>query len=332
MEHEPLTTPIGKKNADLWKAYKEVRDEYAAKEAALSTTAVAQAKQAGDAVEVAEAVDVAGIVASVENVVAGLQAAKGTFDELNKAIDAKKDELEEVHGIEVEVNTLVAVVDAKDRLVEERTEKAQEILRDAKEEAERIADNAHAESNSLVREAAEADALADRNRRRSEEEWQYTFQRNTKAQLDKVADNIAAQKKELAERVSEVDEREAQADEIQAKIDELTDKLEVAEVAAQERVAVAVEEAIAKTRRSEGFSKTMIEKDLNSKLAIANAKIEGLESQVADLQDRLERADSQIASANERVTNIATSAMQSGADAATIAELHKIAAGSGNKK
>lgn len=332
MEHEPLRSRVGKSATKIWEAYQEVLEELQQKEEVSSTTVVAEAKKIGDAIKLAKSVDVDALVDRLNTIANGLKEAKDTFNELEVAIDAKKDELKSVHELEVDVNALVAVVATKDRLVKERIEMADEIVSKAEEKANEVLATSQKKIEELEKTAQEAYELAERDRKRKQEEWEYNFQRNSRSQMDVIDDNITTKTKALKEREDAVTEREEKADKLQGEIDDLQSKLDSIEEKTLARIEVAVEEAIAKTKKSEGFHKMMVEKGLKADLDIAHAKIESLEKQNTDLQIRLEKADAQISAANDRITAIATGALKAGADAQTVAKVAEVAAGAGTKK
>lgn len=332
MEHQPLKSPVGKKNTQIWEAYQEVLEELRAKESVPDTTAVAKAERLAHAVETAEKIEVDPVVASVETMVEGLLRAKDTFDELKTAIDAKKEELERVHRIEAEANSLAALIAIKDGLVSERTERAAAILQDAKDEAEKILLEAKESMDTLRKEFDLQLAEDARQQRRRTEEWEYSFERKRREQLDSVQDEIDAKLKALAAREEEVSEREALADKLLAEVDDLKDRLEAAEEKTLARIAAAVEEAKDKAEKSAQIQKSFAEKQLKAEIGVLMTKNENLQELVGDLRQRLDRAENQVQAANDRVSTMATNALKAGADAATVARVSEIAAGAGSKK
>jgi len=76
----------------------------------------------------------------------------------------------------------------------------------------------------------------------------------------------------------------------------------------------------------------MAEKELRGEMAVLQSRNESLQSLVDDLRERLTRAEDQVQAANGRVTEIATSAFKRDADAATVAKVSEIAAGSQKSK
>ena len=332
MEHKPLKSKVGKKNSELWEAYQEVLAELMAKEEVPSTEAVAQAKKLGEAIKVANNVDVEAIIANLDGLTKGLQDAKGVFTNLNTAIDSKKAELKEVHDLEAETNSLVAIVAAKDKLVAEKKTLAEEILQQAKERAEEIEKEAEEAASRLEEELADKERESEKQRQRVQAEWEYAFERACQKKQDDFKDDLRAQAKVLEEREAVVSEREANAEKLNATVKELEKKIEIDKANEQARINTAIESAVAKAKEKAEDEKSMVIKGYEAKLTIANSRIEDQNGFIAELRQRLDKAEAMVASANDKVTAIATGALKAGADAATITKISEIAAGGGQKK
>lgn len=332
MEHQELKSHVGKKATVIWDAYQEVLAELKKKEGIASTTAVSASKRKAQAINMAEKVNIDDVGEAVENLVAGLQEAKATFLDLKEAIDAKKKELKEVHDLEAEVNSLVAVMATKDKLVKDREEYASEILKQAKDEVAVIIKKANEEANAIA-EASKAKSIEDEKaRKRIQDEWEYSFQRSKKAKIDLLADEIDSKNKQLTERELAISLREEKQEEVEAEIEELKDKLLAAENATTDLIEAAVAKAKASADKSFAFQKQLIEKEYKGQLAVLESDNKSLHAQVVELSRRLDRAENQVQAANDKVTAIATGALQAAGDKATIAKVSEIAAGSQSKK
>ena len=333
MEHEELPNKVGKSATKIWEAYQEVLAELKAKEAAPpSIAAVAEAQKAEAAIKLAREVDVDTTATTAETIATGLREAKAEFDEVEAAIEKAKAELENVHGIQVEADSLAALVAAKDRLVAEREEKARVILDGAREEAAQVKEDAQAEADKLRADAQEADRLAEQARQRTQAEWDYDFGRKKKQAIDEVQDAIDVKRKSLDEREAHLVEREKDADEKDAKIADLESTIESMKADTQSKVDAALEEGKKKAERSFGFQKQIIEKDHEGKLRVLEAANESLKERLVEMQSRLASAEAQVSKASERVTEIATASLKAQGDKETISKVAEVAAGAGQKK
>jgi len=343
MEHQELKTMVGVKAKDIWKAYREVIEELKVNEAVASTIATAQAKKTESAIEAAKKVDSEDIATSLVQIAEGIHEAKATYNDLETAIAAKKQELKEVHDLEAEVNSFVAVVTAKDKLVAERTETAKTILEDAKAEAEKtkteaqevaVAIKADSEADKLKfeKEFEEKKKETEKEQERAKADWEYEFKRIGKGRMDSFNDDLKVKSRDMEERELKLREREEEADAKDKEIEVLKGQIDALESNTVSRIAAAVESAKADAKKSAAIEKTMVEKHYEAKLEVAQTANQALTAQLEETRKRLDKAEAQIQNANDRVTQIATGALQAGADAKTISRVAEIAAGSNQKK
>ena len=332
MEHEELKSKVGKSATKIWDAYQEVLDELKAVETTASIASSAENLKTEAAIAAAEGVDVEATANILETVARGLREAKAEFDEVNAAIEAKKAELENVHGVQAEADSLAALVAAKDRLVSERTEKAAEILAEANEQAAEIRQAAADEARESRETVSEADAAALQARDRTQAEWEYDFKRKKQAQIDEVGDIIAKRLKALKEQEDAVKEREAEANEKDGEIADLKTKVESMENDLPAKLDAAREEGEKKAAKSFGFQKTIIEKDHEGRINVLEGANAALKERLMEMQSRLAAAEAQVNAAGQRVTDIATASLKSQGDAATISKVAEVAAASGGKK
>ena len=332
MEHDELKSKVGKSATKIWDAYQEVLDELKAVEATASIASSAEAMKTEAAIAAAESVNVEATAGILETVARGLREAKAEFDEVNAAIEAKKADLDRVHGVQVEADSLAAMVEAKDRLVKERVERAAEIMAEANERAAEIREAAAKEAAETRDEAAKADASAEQLRQRAQAEWDYDFNRKKQAQIDEVGDIIAKRLKVLKEQEDAVKEREAEANEKDGEIADLKTKVESMENDLPAKLDAAREEGEKKAAKSFGFQKTIIEKDHEGRINVLEGANAALKERLMEMQSRLAAAEAQVNAAGQRVTDIATASLKSQGDAATISKVAEVAAASGGKK
>jgi hypothetical protein len=331
MEHQPLKSPIGKKNTQIWEAYQEALKELQEKESVASTTEVAAAQRRQAAIKVAEGLDVDKMTSALEDLALGTAEAIKQFQELNSAIDEKKEELKTVHELEYKANASVALIAAKDKLVKDREEQAESIISEAVETRDRILADAGADAKAIDDAAAHRKAEFEETAKRATEQWAYDFARKKRIDLDSIQDDIDAKMKLLNEREAYITDREQTIQNLDTKIIGLETQLDAKEAAIETRIEAAVKEAVDRANKSGAIAKTMAEKELRGEMAVLQAKNESLEGIAQDLRDRLARAEKRTEDASARVTTIATAALKADADAATVAEVSKIAAGSGQK-
>lgn len=325
MEHKELKSPVGKKASVIWEAYQQVLAELKQKESVPNTTVAAAQERTANALAVADTVDVEKIAHELAGLGEGLKEAREVYQNLQRAIDTKRAELTDVHNLEVEVNSLVAVVETKDALVRERTEQAKTILEEASVRAQEIEGEAQKRADELRGKAVAAWEEEKQRRQRDIDVWEYEFSRKKRSAEDEASDEINARMRSLAEREALQDRLEQENVALKANLDSMDEVVEG-------KIAAAVAVALADAKRSFDAQKGFIERDYKGKIEVLQSKNEGLVYQVEDLIRRLDKAEARIQEANAKVTEIATGALRAGADRETIARVAEVAAGSQSKK
>ena len=221
------------------------------------------------------------------------------YKDLEKAIEIKKSELNEYYGIEKEVDSILALIEAKKAI---EAELDCEYAVKENDWQNKIAD--------LRNEDTETAATLKKERHREEEEYAYNLKRTRQVENDKWADEKATREIVLKARENAVTEREKVVSESEDKLAKLTSEVETIPVliaSAKEeayeaaRKELAKEHAIEKSviEREAKLEKTLLEKELEA-LKEANKR---LETQNADLASKLETAQ-------ERVQTIATESVK----------------------
>lgn len=221
------------------------------------------------------------------------------YKDLEKAIEIKKAELTEYYGIEKEVDSILALIEAK-KAIEAKLDCDYAIKEN--EWQNKIAD--------LKNEYSETEASLKKERQREEEEYSYKLKRERQVENDKWADEKAAREAELAKKESEVvlreeicTKQEIAFEESQKIIAEIPNTIKAAEERGAENATkeLAKQHAIEKSviEREAKLEKTLLEKELEA-LRESNKR---LEAQNADLAAKLETAQ-------ERVQTIATESVK----------------------
>lgn len=236
-----------------------------------------------------------------------------------------------VHDIEIEANTLVALVATKEKMVNIANEQAQTILSDARIQSRDILEAARNEAAKIRAEIDELKQKEKQAREREIDDYEYTFNRDKRAKMDQVKDQIDQKLKELKVRVDEVTAREALANEKDKEISTLTNQILELKASIDKQIGDAVADAQDRTRKSADIAKAMMSKTHEAETSIKDAEIKSLKDQLAAERARLEKATQQVDAANEKVAQMAQSALKAQADTATISKVSEIAAGA-NKK
>lgn len=319
--------------SDIWNAYKaqKVLLDQAGAVAPKTTVEVAEVKKIEKAVTTASTIKVDSISDTVNQLLSSIASATEKYEDIEIAIKAKQAELKDILGLEAEANSLVAIVATKDQLVADKTAEAVEIVNTAREQAANIVDSARDEKTLVNTEIAATKAATLKERARDKEEYDYNFARTKKANEDNLKDSLDAKVKVIVEREEVVTEREDLADDKDAEIDELTNQIEVLNITIDEKIEKAVSKAKDGAATSANIAKSMDRRSHEAEMTIKDARIQTLEEKVSELVSQLTVANKSVLDAQDKVTAIATNALdnQKNTDQVTrIAELNA----TGNKK
>jgi hypothetical protein len=264
--------------------------------------------------------DMDGIRSSVQNTMDAIAVMSEQYSSLNVSITAKRTELKDILGFEVEANSAIALVTAKDAMLAEKAAEAVTIIATAKSEAKDIVSAASQEASDMKATQAKSKA-----------EWEYDFARSSKASKDELQDTLDLRIKAVDERVAEVSAREDVADARDERIATLEDQLATLEESIVERIAAAIDAEKASIAKSAATAKSFSDRAHTQDLAMKDVTIDGLTEKVTDISSQLTKSTELISKANDSVADMARAALTSQGDANTIAKVAEVAAGAGGK-
>jgi hypothetical protein len=315
---------IGSTKKEIYDAYKELLETKTT--APQSTTAVKEAQKIKDATSVADSYDIDDTILLVNAIKTDTERLDKTYENLSIAVEAKKQELKEVHGLEVQANSVAALSIAKDKILSEKNEQAEEIIEAAQVEAQEIIQKAEIRGNEVKQAISRYQEETSRSRKRDEEQYNYEFNRRRQADLDALNDEKASIEKaivvkqdELLERENKIIEQENDFTELVVQVDQLKTQL-VADVAAAKEAGKAQAFGIAKK------DKETQEQIHKAEKSILEAKVSTLQGQVEDLTDRLDDQQERVEDANQRVSDMAQGAFKAQGNAATVEKIAELMA------
>jgi hypothetical protein len=257
------------------------------------------------------------------------------FRNLQKAVEAKEQELREVYGIEKAASTLAALIEAqnqKRRDFETETVQQRDTLT---AEIEETRQTWQKERQAREAELRERDAAERKARDREKEQFDYAFKRDQQALRDKLADEKAGLEKELrlkretgekelAARESVVAEAEAELVTLRTKAAAYPKELETA-------VSQAVKEATEKLKLEAKNREELWKKEFEGERNVLTTRIESLEKTGKDLAEQNARMGKQLESAYQKVQEIAEKTIESAGHAKSLADLQKLLVEQGRK-
>lgn len=322
----------------IWKAYKKVREALEGKAGSVSNPkADLEAKRKN---EIVGKVDKLDSVEGIEISIGSLKRAIGSsldaisadlvtnikdFQDVQEAIKVQKAKLKELFDIEEEAYALIALVNTKEQLaadydasMEAKKKELEAVLSDLKDKISQTRED-------MSKAIKETQAQADLENKRKQEEWEYEFARTTKQKEDELQDRLHESQKTFNREVDstrkalavEREELQKTAQELEAKQDYVTG-LENKVVTLEENTELKVAEAIhnTETKLTNEFNrdKEFLVKGAKQEQAILEAKVEGLESQLADAKVKESDLTAKLEKAYNEIREMAKSVAENSGD------------------
>lgn len=244
------------------------------------------------------------------------------YNDICEAVEIKKMELKELYGIETELNSLVALVNAhKDKTYEldeqykkTKTEVNNDLqnMKAAIMEEIAVLNKEKAESLAAIKkDSTELRAQLRQEREREEEEYTYTRDRARKIAEDKWADEAAEKRKELEMweeslmvREDEITNKEDSVAELEQKVTEIPALLESAASSGYEK-------GKTDAGKSWGFEKRTIEQKNEYEQKALHDKVERLETDLTEAKDTIATLQEKLDSAYSQMRELATDTVKS---------------------
>ena len=252
------------------------------------------------------------------------------FKAVQKAVESKERELQELYGIEKAATSLAALIEAQQQkrrdfeieLGQQKEELAREI-ESARVEWEKERKNHDADLR-------ERDTLEKKGREREKEEFAYLFKREQQGARDKLNDEKAGLEKEiLAKRESvtkELAERERVVAAQEKELIDLRQKAAAFPKELESAVDKAVKEAADRLRVEAKNREELLRKEFDGERNVFAARTEALEKMNKDLSDQSAKLSKQLEAAYQKVQEIAEKAIEGSSQAKSLADLQKFLA------
>ena len=324
---------VGNSKKEIYDAYKEIKARLALSEEAspISTTTAANAQAIESSINNASKLDVNAISNSLSTLVTKLEAGVNEYNDITTAIDAKKKELKEILAIEVSANDLLALAAAKDKIIAEKDEQAKNIIANAREIAivsEEQTDTYHEDK---LAELAAIISESDKTRKRDEEEYDYNTNRKRIQEENKLEDKLSIKAKSLDAKEVDLKFREAFINDKDKEIENLTTNIKEMSEKVESKLDEAFKSGVEKGRKSANIAAAISKSGLDADNKIAEAKIIGLEDKIVNLIKQLDSANHRVDIGNNKLAEMASSALNANADAATITKVGEMVASGKNK-
>jgi hypothetical protein len=250
------------------------------------------------------------------------------FRSLQKAVETKSSELNELYGIEKSAVALAALIEAQSqkKLVFE-----EEMAREKEElthEIETTREEWDKERKAHEAEIRERDAAEKKARDREKEAFDYAFKREQQAVKDKLTDEKLTLEKEISRRKEEADkqfaEREKALLDREKELAELRSRAAAFPKELEITVDKAVKEATERIKFEAKSREDLLRKEFEGERNVLNTRIQALELSCKDLQARNEKLSQQIDAAYRKVQEIAEKSIDGASQSKSYSELQKL--------
>jgi hypothetical protein len=261
-----------------------------------------------------------------------LQTELNVFNDVEMAIQAKKDELKEMFDIDKSAYTLAALINTQNELKEsfEKASAERKAVVDAQlaEVTESISAKRLEFQNEIKRLTDEENA----RRKKDAEEYKYKTDRERKMDEDNFTDSMNAKKRALAEEVAiarkeisderaALDSRELVIISKEADIADMQSKIAQFPTILENATKKAEEEGKKTAATAYGFETRYLKKEQEGEVALLNNKIETLTQALEDAKAREAMYAEKLDTASERLETIATKTVDGASSAKLVSTL-----------
>lgn len=264
-----------------------------------------------------------------------LAAEAGRFRSLQKAVQAKEAELQELYGIEKSAVALAALIEAqnqKQRDFEIATAQQREELKREVDET-RLAWQKERQAHEA--ELRERESSEKKARDREKEQFDYGFKREQQSLRDKLNDEKAtlekelrlkkeAVEKDLAERERMLAEKETELNDLRARAAAFPKDLDIA-------VDKALQDATNRLKLEAKNREDLLKKEFEGGRNVLTAQAESLEKSVKHLTEQNDRLNKQLEAAYQKVQEIAEKTVESAGHSKSLTDLQKLLVEQGRK-
>lgn len=244
----------------------------------------------------------------------GLEKEVDKYQGIQKAIEIREKEIQEIYEIERSAATLAA-------LIESQHQKRQEFeseMEARKEELNREIQTTRAgwEKEKKLHEAEtkERDAAEAKRREREKEEYRYTFEREQQLAKDMFEDEQVKLKREIQIKREEVEKDLAEREKVIAQSEKELNELRKRVSAFPEEMEIAVSKAIKETTEKIELEaknrEELAKKEFEGERNVLKARIESLEKTVKGQGDQITKLSEQLEKAYQKVQDIAEKAVE----------------------
>jgi chromosome segregation ATPase len=250
------------------------------------------------------------------------------YRQVQQAIEAKQQELQDIYEVEKSALSLAALIEAQ----HQKRQQTEAELAARKEELTREIETLRAEwgKEKKVHEAEikERDTGEQKRREREKEEYLYAFQREQQLAREQFEDEKARLEREIAYRREQMErelaDREKAIVEKETELSELRKQVSVFPKELQSAVSQAVREAVQRVESEAKNREELLKKEFDGERNVLNTRIEALEKTVAEQNEQIAKLSQQVEKAYSQVQDIAVKAIEGTSRSQSLTSLQQL--------
>lgn len=250
------------------------------------------------------------------------------YESIQKAIEIRNKELQELYEIEKSASTLAALIEAQNQ-------KRQEFESEMAERKENLTREIETIRAEWAKEKKEQEALfklmeveEKKRREREKEEFKYTFERERQLALDKFADEKTALEKEIRSKREQMEkdlaEREKAIAQSEAELNELRKRAQAFPKELEETVKKSVKEATDRISFEAKTKEDLLKKEFEGQRNVLTTRISALEKIVEEQSQQIAKLSQQLESAYQKVQDIAVKTVEGSSNSKMVASLQQM--------
>jgi hypothetical protein len=264
------------------------------------------------------------IIDSMNEMLTNMNALGEEYNTLVEALGIKKAALKEMFDIEANAYTLAALVNTHNELKGKLQKELDDIRNLIQEERKQWQDEKAKENDAIIAD-----------RKKSDDEWRYAFNRKHIQDVDALNDTLAAtekafkdkleiENKKLLDRTEEISKKEKEIANKEVYIADLEEQVKGIPALVEDAKTKATADAEASAKRTYNFQKVIDTKEFEGKLAAADIKNESLTQEVARLSAELRATQQKLDAAYSELKDLANKTVEGSANSKTISMLEGV--------
>lgn len=231
------------------------------------------------------------------------------YNALNKAIEIKESELNDLYAIDAKVTEIAALIETKKQIGNDLEEEHKNRVKDLEEKYNSLNNQLQEKLNKTEKEIENFKEIQDKERQREKEEFEYNRDRERKIENDKWEDEKAQREADLTAKEKEYENKKEELREKLETIFTLEEKVAEIPTLIEDAKTEAAAKAKADLEKIHAIKETSRKKEVELDMKLLEAERDNLKESCDKKDAEIEELKAKLESAQGRVETIATTAV-----------------------